>query len=31
MASMQSFESFMMTKEDHEEQGLVLIDKKCFE
>jgi hypothetical protein len=31
MASMQSFESIMMTKEDYEEQGLVLIDKKCFE
>ena len=31
MASMQSFESVMMTKEDYEEQGIVLIEKKCFE
>ena len=31
MASMQSFESIMMTKEDFEENGIVLIDKKCFD
>jgi actin-related protein len=31
MASMQSFESIMMTKEDYDEHGFVLIDKKCFE
>ncbi len=31
MASMQSFESIMMTKEDFEENGILLIDKKCFD
>ncbi len=31
MSSMQSFESIMMTKEDFEENGMVLIDKKCFD
>ena len=31
MASMPNFESIMMTKEDYEENGFVLIDTKCFD
>lgn len=30
MASMSSFDSIVMTKEDYEEHGSILIERKCF-
>ena len=31
MASMPNFEQVMITREDFEENGSIIIDKKCFD